>query len=209
MIWLLILVIVVVGLLIVAAINRNTTSNALIAEQQRLNSPEYRNQERASLDYFRHLGDIDDCKIRIAENSIAIFDPPKYVAIFKDPKTGKDLDGMHYLTQDKETYAQGKKDGMKVRLVSRNEIVDILKRDIANDKNLIKELEAEYKDRQKEYPGYHPEDLDTIKTKYELDAPFPVRDDYFNEDNTSSWSMYEERKTQLHDLEKQLKKRHA
>src|SRR5690606_31622216 len=77
-------------------------------------------------------------------------------------------------------------------------------------KRAIKELEAKYKLKQKEYPNYSPENLGIIKTKYELDVPFPSDTDkngngYSNQNNTSSWSIYEEQKDRLRELQRRLK----
>jgi DNA segregation ATPase FtsK/SpoIIIE-like protein len=57
MFWVVVIVIVV-GFFIVRAINRNTANNAVIAQQQYLNSPEYSEQLQASLDYEEYMGDI-------------------------------------------------------------------------------------------------------------------------------------------------------
>lgn len=49
-----IVMIVIVGYFIVRAINRNTSNNAVIAQQQYLSSPEYTKQRQASLDYVEY-----------------------------------------------------------------------------------------------------------------------------------------------------------
>jgi len=54
MIWI-IIAIIIVGFFIIRAINKNTNNNAIIAQQQYLNSPEYINQKEASLEYLSYI----------------------------------------------------------------------------------------------------------------------------------------------------------
>jgi len=177
-----IITIVIVGAFIVGAINRNTRVKIALEEQRRIdeqNSPENRAQATVSLRYFEHLGDVLDCKIRIAEHNIEIFSEPK-----------------HRWVSDV--------DESKARPLTKAEIDKALKQQIKEDEDLIKEIESDYLEKQKEYPNLSPEHLSVIKTKYELDAPFPITEDYFNEDNTSSWSMYVEKLNELEKLENLL-----
>jgi hypothetical protein len=122
MFWL-ILVIIIVGYFIVKAIHRNTVTNALIAQQQienqrleRESSPAYQAQQRASLDYFHYLGDVLEAQIRITEDKIRLYNPPKFKSIWTD-KAGKMLDKTYYVTSDKQVFDEGKKNGTDIRLV--------------------------------------------------------------------------------------------
>ncbi len=76
MIWI-ILAISVVGYYIVKAINRSTVNNAVIAQQQYLNSPEYRKQTEADMDYFSYLGDEMQWQIEITKNKIDLLQLPE------------------------------------------------------------------------------------------------------------------------------------
>lgn len=213
MFWL-ILVIIIVGYFVVKAIQRNTYTNALIAQQQienqrleRENSPAYQAQQRASLDYFHYLGDVLEAQIRIAEHKIRLYNPPKFKAIWTD-KSGKMLNKTRYITFDKQVFDENKKNGSDIQLVEKAKFLQYIKDDIASDKELIKELEKEYKQKQTEYPGIKPEPIEVSKSKYELDVPFApdYERDYFNEDNTSSWSMFTDNKAKLRGLEATLQK---
>lgn len=209
--FLIILAIVIIGLLIARAINRNSQVKIALAEQERqdeLNSPEHHAQTAASLDYFNYLNDVLDWKIWIAEAEIELFDPPRWIQLYDDPKTGKTLDRIYWITPDKEVYNQNKKDA-DIRLVSKEEFLKTIKLKIQDDKRTLNEVEAEYQGKRKEHLGYKPENLEIMRTKYELDVPFPSDTDdsghgYLNEDNTSSWNMYEERKAKLRELERTL-----
>jgi hypothetical protein len=195
--------IVIVGALIIGAINRNTQAKVVLAEQERqekLNSPEYQAQARTSLDYFEHLGNLLDYKIWLTEARIRLFDQPKWLRISKNYKTGDFLDKDYFVASDKKVYQESKKDGIDVRLVSAGEITKTLNLDVRYYENSLKDLEAEYKKKQADNSGYKPENLDIIRTKYELDAPL-VGDDWV----TSSWQMYEEKKQKLHELHSRLK----
>lgn len=204
--------IVIIGLVIVAAINRNTQVKLAIAEQEqqdKINSPEYQAQARASLDHFRYLNDVLDIKIRIAESKIKLKKLPSFISIWQD-QTDKSIGELMYLTDSKQVYEESKKNGTaNVKFVTKQEMIEAIKADIADDEGLLKQVAVEYKESQKEYTDYKPENLEITKTKYELDVPFPSdmsvgKYGYINEDNASSWSMYEERKTKLSKLERQL-----
>lgn len=207
-----ILTIVIIGSLIIGAINKNTQTKVALAEQEKqdkLNSPEYQAQATASLDYFKYVNDVLDWKVWIAEAEIQLYDPPLWIHIYDDPKTGKTLDKTYCITPDKEAYDQNKKDA-DIRLVSKEDFLKTIKFKIQDHKKTLNEVEAEYQGKRKEHSGYKPENLEVIRTKYELDVPFPSDMDdrghgYLNEDNTSSWSMYEERKAKLQELEHTLK----
>jgi|GEM_PF-4565862 len=70
MIWI-IIVIIIVGFFIVRAINNNTTNSALIAHQQYLNSPEYINQEQATLEYLTYVEEVQRLNIMIIGSKIS------------------------------------------------------------------------------------------------------------------------------------------
>lgn len=207
-----ILAIIIIGSLIVGAINRNSQIKVALAEQERqdkLNSPEYQAQATASLDYFKYLNDVLDWKVWIAEAEIELFNPPRWIHIYDDPKTGKTLDKTYYITADKEAYNQNKGEH-DIRLVSENEFLKTIKLKVQDNKKTLNEVEAEYQEKRKEHSPYKPENLKIIRERYELDRPFPSDMDedgngYLNEDNSSSWSMYEERRAKLRELEHTLK----
>lgn len=189
MIWL-ILAILLIGYYIVKAINRNTVNNALIAQQQYLNSHEYRKQAQASMAYWYYIQSALDHKIMIAEAKIELLNPPSHYEGFEfDAKTGKfDI-----------VVTNGK-----------SEVVRRLKTRLRGYEHTLSELKNEYEKGKAEYVGYYPESLEEMKDKYELAVPFPPDIDeakghyYFNEDNASSWSMYEEQKVKLERLTHQL-----
>lgn len=198
-----ILAIAIVGALIIGAINRNTQTKVVLAEQERqdkLNSPEYQAQARASLDYFEHLGSLLDYKIWLTEEKIRLFNQPKWLRISKDYKTGDYLDKDYFIASDKKVYQESKKEGIDVRLVSANEITKMLKLEVGYYEGSLKELETEYKKKRSNNSGYQPENLNIIRTKYELDAPL-VGDDWV----TSSWEMYEEKERKLQEIQRSLK----
>ena len=105
-------------------------------------------------------------------------------------------------------FDENKKNGSDIHLVGKEKFLQYIKDDITTDKEFIKELEKEYKQKQTEYPGIKPEPIEVSKSKYELDVPFPpdFEHDYFNEDNTSSWSMFTDDKAKLRGLEVILQK---
>jgi hypothetical protein len=176
MVWL-ILIVIVVGYFIVKAINRNTVNNAVIAQQQYLNSPEYKNQTQADMAYWGYVNDTLDYQIWITEAEIKAYNLP-------DSFTGV-------------TYDNGKES--KPKKYTKKEIIEGNKAEIKNLKKNLKELKEEYEAKKSEYAGYYPSDINTIRDKYDFTVPFPVSDDgsYLNEDNASSWSMYEERLNKL------------
>ena len=181
MIWI-ILAIIVVGYFIVAAINRSTQTNAVIAQQQYLNSPEYKKQEQATLAYFSHLGDVLDGQVRIAEHKVQLLEPPKQLVVWAFPKTGKSLAKYETITDQKD-------------------IKKALKKDIEDDEQLIRNLTKDYQEKKKDYAGYEPEDLETAKTKYGLNESF-VGEDWIEEEG--SWGMFQKKRQELDRLNKEL-----
>lgn len=206
-----VLAIVIVGSLIAGAINKNSQIKIALAEQKRqdkLNSPECQAQATASLDYFKYLNDVLDWRVLIAEAEIKLFNPPKWIHIYEDHETGKSLDETYYITADKEIYNQNKqnKNENDIRLVSESEFLKIIKSKIHDSKKTLNGIETEYQEKYNEHSGNKPENLEIIREKYELDKPFPPDFDhnYFNEYDTSSWSMYEENRAKLRELEHTL-----
>jgi hypothetical protein len=183
MIWI-ILAILVVGYYIVKAINRSSANNALIAQQQYLNSPEYKKQAQASMAYFSYLGSVLDWEIWIAQSKLKLLNPPAQLVSSMNYKTGE--------PQAPKT------------LTDKRAIVQELKDELRHNERWLKETHKEYEAGKSEYSGYHPEDLETVKVKYDLATPFPPKDDYFNENNASSWSLYEEKQQKLRQLNAEL-----
>ena len=199
--------------------NRNSRTNALIAQEQ-LNqndgqtankpSPEGIAQERASLDYFRLLNDILDIKIRILEKKIKLHNLPAFIRIWQDPKTGQFLkeEEQYIITSNKKIFDENKNNNkLKIRYVGKDGVVEAIKLDIKSEEELIEAVKNDYEKAKDEYKGYEPENLTIIRAKYNLDEPFPpnFETDYFNEDKSSSWSMYQENKRELEKLETRLK----
>ena len=186
MFWL-ILAVVIVGILIVRAINRSTVTNAVnnatIAQQQMLNSPEYRKQQQADMAYFRHLGDELIWKIAIAEDEIGLLRPP--TSMYKDEYQ------MIGTTKVLST-------NFNKVVKTKSEVIANLKERLKYQKKCLDENKKDYEEKKVEYEGYRPQNIATIRSQYELDVPFEPRIDeskgeyYFNEDKASSWSMYQE-----------------
>jgi hypothetical protein len=185
MIWL-ILVIIVVGFFVVMAINRNTENNAIIARQQYLDSTEYKKQAQADMAYWRYASDVLDYKIWIAEAEKESYYLP-------DTFTGV-------------TYSKDYKRTSKPKKYSKKEIIEGNKIHIKNLKEQLEAIKKEYEERKKEYKGYYPASIETIRDKYDMASPFPPSDDgsFLNEDNASSWSMYEDRINRLKRLQYEL-----
>lgn len=185
MIWL-ILIVIIVGYFIVKAINKNTVNNAVIAQQQYLNSPEYKKQAQADMAYWSIVNDTLDYQIWITEAEIKTYNLP-------DTFTGV-------------TYEDGKES--KPKRYTKKEIIEGNKAHIKELKKNLKELKEKYEVKKSEYSGFYPSDINTIRDKYGFTIPFPVSDDgsFLNEDNASSWSMYEDRLNKLKRREWELSK---
>jgi hypothetical protein len=176
MIWL-ILAVLIVGYYIVKAVNRNTANNVLIAQQQYLNSTEYRKQQQASMAYWQYLNDALQWQIWIAETKIELLNPPS-----------------------KYSYLElGKSEPIVIH--SRSEVVKYLKGKLRDYQRCLDECKREYEKGKAEYAGYYPESLEVMKAEYDLDIPFDYEGNY---ELASHWSMYEERKDELNKLTQQL-----
>jgi hypothetical protein len=191
-IWI-ILAILVVGYFIVKAINRSTLINATIAQQQYLNSPEYKKQAQASMAYWKYITDVSDYRIWIADTKLSLLDPPEQLHASIYSKTGK--------SQEQKV------------LTDKRAIVQELKAKLQDHERMLNELKNEYEKGKAEYSGYSPENLETMKLKYELDVPFQGDFDektgrgYLNTEGTSSWSMYEDNQNKLKRLQTKLHSR--
>ena len=182
-IWI-ILAIFVVGYFIVKAINRSTLNNAIIAQQQYLNSPEYKKQAKASMAYWDYITNAIDYQIWIVQNKLNLLDLPKGLHASIYSKTGK--------------YQEEK------ILTDKEAIVRELKAQLKDNEQALNKLKDEYEKGKAEYAGYSPENLEVIVSKYELDVPFSG-EDWIQEEG--SWGMYKDNKNKLRRLQDKLSSR--
>ena len=183
MFWL-ILVIIIVGYFIVNELYKQTQlrqQQTIIAQQQYLNSPEHKNQVKADMAYWRHLNDELDYQTWIIEAEIDLHNTP-------DSFTGV-------------TYTNGVES--KPKTYTKQELIAGRKASLKALKENRADLAKEYEEGKKEYAGYHPQNLETIKIQYDLAVPFDSDYDsetgkgFLNDTMVSSWSMYQDRQHQL------------
>ena len=200
--WIILAIIIAVAC-IVGAVNKNTRVKIALAEQERedkINSPEYQAQMKASMDYFQHLEDTIDYKKQIVWAKTRLFSLPKFNLITQNEKTGEYLKKHYYITHDKTVYAEAKQNDSDIRLVSKKEFIESLKQDVKSLEKSLKDLNREY-EKQKEKSAYKPENIHIIRRKYGLN------DQWYSEHGelTSIWQFYEERSKALHEAQVTLR----
>ena len=155
-------------------------------------------QEEVSMIYFRHLNNVLRCKHAIATNKINLYIFPDWFTVYVNPKTGEYSDDRYFVTASKKWHEANKDRNPTPVLVSHTEMQKFIRAQIKYDNEWLDELSSAYSEELKEYPGYEPEDTETIKDKYGLTY------DYVNESMKSSWDNYQERAIELDRLEKIL-----
>jgi ribosomal protein S25 len=179
MIWI-VLAILVVGYFIVRAVNRSSISNATIAQQQYLNSPEYKKQRQASIDYFEYTERLLDNEIDLVNEKIRAFSIPESF-------TGQSLDDMAK--------------GVKPKTYSKRELVKANNDYVKNHEKRVKDLESDYLKEKEKYIGYEPEPIETTVTKYGLNEAFSG-EDWIEEEGT--YGLYKKKQHELRKLQTEL-----
>jgi hypothetical protein len=182
MIWI-VLAIIVVGYFIVNELYKQTQlrqQQTVVAQQQYLNSPEYKNQVKADMAYWNHIGLSLTVDSLILRDKIKLLDPPEIINR-PNPNTGK-----FEPVKDKK------------------EVIRYLRQDLKEQIEYKVDIKEEYEKGKSEYSGYQPADINTIRDRYDFAVPFDSTPDNINETLASSWSMYQDNLNEKNRLQADL-----